>query len=125
MTMTCGEILYMRSAEYVSDKYPACLAANASIIGELDRHVVPVLVKFGENLEEIGANLRAPFGMSLWVAIFLHSVGVEIYLALTPREAQRLRLVSYQRQLEAGYKTPGSAGLVIEKFGDAEEWQPT
>jgi len=119
VTTTCGELLSMRSADYVGTKYPACLGANATT---LEEQLVPVLVFFGSNIEEIGASLKAPFGMSLWIAIFLHGVGVEIYLALTPREAQRLRQVSYERQLEAGYPNPGSAGLVIENFGDADQW---
>ena len=62
--------------------------------------------------------------MALWVAIFLHVVGVEIYLALTPREGQRLRMVSYERQLAAGFRNPGSAGLVVERLGDADHWAP-
>ena len=33
-------------------------------------------------------------------------------LHLTPKESERLRQVSYQRQLEAGFKNPGHAGLV-------------
>lgn len=33
-------------------------------------------------------------------------------LHLTPKESERLRRVSYQRQLEAGFKNPGHAGLV-------------
>jgi hypothetical protein len=43
-------------------------------------------------------------------------------LHLTPREAERLRKVSYQRQLEAGMKNPGSAGLTADKLGDSEAW---
>lgn len=64
------------------------------------------------------------FGMALWVAIFLHLVGVEIYLALTPRESNRLRQVSYERQMEKGFKSPGSAGLTSDRWGDAETWKP-
>jgi hypothetical protein len=45
-------------------------------------------------------------------------------LNLTPREAERLRNVSYQRQLEAGMKNPGSAGLTVDRFGDSEPWVP-
>lgn len=123
--MTCGEILSLRSTEYVGTRYPSCLGANATTTADLDTHLVPVLVYFGSNLEEIAASLRAPFGMSLWLAIFLHAVGVEIYLSLTPREAQRLRQVSYERQLEAGHQHAGSAGLVVEKFGDADQWYAT
>ena len=29
---------------------------------------------------------------------------------------------SYRRQLATGYKNPGSAGLVPERFGDADPW---
>jgi hypothetical protein len=43
-------------------------------------------------------------------------------LHLTPKEAQRLRKVSYQRQLEAGMKNPGSAGLTSDRLGDADQW---
>ncbi len=47
---------------------------------------------------------------------------MEIYLKLTPRESERLRVVSALRQRERGYKVPGSAGLVVERWGDAEPW---
>ena len=64
------------------------------------------------------------FGMAMWVAIFLHLAGVEIYLALTPRESERLKQVRYERQMERGMKNPGSAGLTADRIGDAEEWTP-
>jgi hypothetical protein len=64
------------------------------------------------------------FAAAGFLALVLHAVGVEIYLKLTPREAERLRMVSYQRQLDRGWKNAGSAGLVIEKFGDADPWIP-
>ncbi|KAL1622151.1 hypothetical protein SLS54_005218 [Diplodia seriata] len=72
----------------------------------------------------VGAALGVGFGMALWLALVLHAVGVEVYLKLTPREHERLRNVSYQRQLEAGMKNPGSAGLTAERLGDAEPWVP-
>lgn len=121
--MTCGELFDMQDRIYVLDRYPSCAAVNTSIPTVQDTVSVPVLARFGENIEEIGASLRLPFGMALWLAIFIHVVAVEVYLSLTPREAERLRKVSYERQLEAGMKLPGSAGLVIEKFGDAECWK--
>ncbi|KLJ09225.1 hypothetical protein EMPG_15346 [Blastomyces silverae] len=74
---------------------------------------------------QIGANINLSFGLALWLALFLHIVGVEIYLQLTPRESQRLRMVSYERQKQAGYANPGNAGLVVQKFGDAEPWAPS
>ncbi|EEH43541.2 uncharacterized protein PADG_08161 [Paracoccidioides brasiliensis Pb18] len=73
----------------------------------------------------IGANLHVSFGLAVWLAMAMHIIGVEIYLQLTPRENQRLRMVSYKRQKEAGYENPGSAGLVVQKIGDAELWLPS
>ncbi|KAI8631982.1 hypothetical protein F5Y19DRAFT_492904 [Xylariaceae sp. FL1651] len=73
---------------------------------------------------EVAAALDSAFGMALWLAFVLHVVGVEIYLHLTPAETERLRRVSYQRQLEAGMKNPGSAGLTSDRLGDAEKWMP-
>lgn len=35
-----------------------------------------------------------------------------LQLHLTPRESERLRQVSYERQVEAGFKNAGHAGLV-------------
>lgn len=64
------------------------------------------------------------FGMAMWLATFMHLVGVEVYLALTPRESNRLRQVSYERQMERGFKNPGSAGLTSDRWGDAEAWRP-
>ena len=45
-------------------------------------------------------------------------------LHLTPRETERLRQVSYERQVKAGFKRPGRAGLTVDRFGDAEPWVP-
>ena len=45
-------------------------------------------------------------------------------LHLTPAEAERLRNVSYQRQVEAGMRDPGRAGLTVDRFGDSERWVP-
>ena len=85
---------------------------------------VVVQADFGHLPEQIGASLRISFGIALWLALILHLVGVEIYLALTLRESNRLRQVSYKRQLEKGFSNPGSAGLTADRFGDAEPWRP-
>lgn len=104
------------------DTYPACASyANGK---NLDQ-VSAVEANFGSGgAATTGAALNVSFGMALWLATAIHAVGVEMYLHLTPREALRLRQVSYQRQLEAGMKTPGSAGLTTDRLGDAEKWIP-
>jgi hypothetical protein len=58
------------------------------------------------------------------LAFFIHVLCAEIYIALTPREANRLRRVSYQKQMEKSFKNPGSAGLVAQRIGDADPWIP-
>jgi hypothetical protein len=45
-------------------------------------------------------------------------------LRLTPRESERLRQVSFERQQKAGLSHPGSAGLTADRLGDALPWLP-
>jgi uncharacterized membrane protein len=115
---SCDELKFVLkdNIQHLEQAYPQCISnSSANVVVRAD---------FGTQVEEVGASLRITFGMAMWLAIALHAVGVEIYLNLTPREAQRLRQVSYERQLEAGFKNPGSAGLVVERLGDADDWSP-
>ncbi|KAI8932762.1 hypothetical protein NX059_010252 [Plenodomus lindquistii] len=105
------------------DTYPSCASyADGSNVDQ----VSAVLASFGDagGAPNTGAALGINFGMALWLSVAIHAIGVEVYLHLTPKEAQRLRQVSYQRQLEAGLKNPGSAGLTADRLGDAEKWVP-
>ena len=122
---SCAQIAYTwkfneQEGDFL-DTYPMCRdSTNASAI------YVPINADMNsENIIEQGAILEMTFGMAVWMALLLHGIGVEIYLRLTPRESERLRMVSYERQLAAGYKNAGSAGLVVEKFGDADPWIPS
>ena len=118
--MTCGELGLIHGYGNLAEIYPDCVV-NSTLVPD-GMSIIHADLSGGVK-ENIGASLRLNFGMAVWMAFFLHAVGVEVYLALTPREAQRLRLVSYEKQLEAGMKNPGSAGLVVEKFGDAVAWK--
>ncbi|KAF1994533.1 hypothetical protein P154DRAFT_447338 [Amniculicola lignicola CBS 123094] len=101
--------------------YPGCASFYS---GDAEQEVI-VRAKMGSgNPVESAAALGLSFAMALWIAGALHAIGVEIYLHLTPREKERLRNVSYQRQLEAGMRNPGSAGLTSDRLGDAEGWVP-
>ncbi|EXJ73472.1 uncharacterized protein A1O5_03233 [Cladophialophora psammophila CBS 110553] len=98
--------------------YPACTAPNSS---------EPVIIKanvHGFGPEFVTASFHLTFGMSVWLCLAIHAIGVETYLKLTPAESERLRLVSYEKQLEAGFKHPGRAGLTVDRFGDAVAWEP-
>ena len=106
----------------LASSYPACAAfVNGTDLEAVSSVAATFAVGGPENT---GAALNAAFGMALWVSFALHAFGVEVYLQLTPKEAQRLRQISYQRQLEAGMRNPGSAGLTADRLGDAEKWVP-
>ncbi|CAG8978230.1 hypothetical protein HYALB_00010721 [Hymenoscyphus albidus] len=114
---TCDEVCFL--SPRLALKYPECRNAtgNPSIFVKADFS--------GKNgPEEIGAAIGLSFGMSIWYAIAIHMIGVEIHLRLTPAEEQRLRTVSYERQLETGYRNLGSAGLTVDRWGDALAWKP-
>lgn len=120
--MQCGEVAFINhdnsNSTYMDLQYPSCVGASAS-------QAIAVHASFtGPRAENIGAALRVNTGFGAALAFILHVVGVEIYLRLTPRESERLRQVSATRQMEAGYSNPGSAGLVVERFGDADAWSP-
>jgi hypothetical protein len=117
---TCGEVASNYGSippPRVPAMYHHCLNATAdtNVITNANFHGQP---------EQVGASLGLGFGMAMWVGLLLHLVGVEIYLNLTPSESYRLRNVSYERQLEAGYKYPGSAGSTSDRWGDAPPWRP-
>ncbi|KAL8641136.1 MAG: hypothetical protein Q9228_002018 [Teloschistes exilis] len=121
-TMECGSVrtIYNAEPQKIQSLYPQCTQP-----GSANDTLVIVQATFGNGQpEQIGASLRMNFGMALWMALLLHAVGVEIYLGLTPRETNRLRQVSYERQMERGMKHPGSAGLTSDRFGDADPWKP-
>ncbi|KAL2071974.1 hypothetical protein VTL71DRAFT_11317 [Oculimacula yallundae] len=124
-TRRCGEIAFTVSGssdltnqpEDFTQRYPGCVNASANT-------PVAISASMDGEAENVGVALGMGFGMAVWVAFWLHAVGVEIYLNATPREGERLRMVSYERQLERGFKNPGSAGLVVERWGDARAWVP-
>ncbi|KAI9154699.1 hypothetical protein HJFPF1_07256 [Paramyrothecium foliicola] len=106
--------------ETFESSYPECVGLEPS-----EETAVYVLVKGIINPKDAGqsnAALMATFAAAGWLAILIHAVAVEVYIWLKQAETQRLRMISYQRQLERGYKNPGSAGVVAQRFGDAEDW---
>ncbi|KAL8764697.1 MAG: hypothetical protein Q9209_007920 [Squamulea sp. 1 TL-2023] len=110
--MTCGELLsILGTSQQVNARYPQCGQPGSTV----DTRAI-VQAKFGDQPEQVGSALRLSFGMAVWMALFLHAAGVEIYLNLTPRESNRLRQVSYEKQLEKGLSPAGSAGLTSDRW---------
>ena len=104
--------------------YPACLAENRAIFAPDGMVSVKGILHPVSDRAMSTAAINISFAAAGQLAFFLHVLCTEIYIALTPREADRLRRVSYQRQKEKGFKNPGSAGLVAQRIGDAEPWMP-
>ncbi|KAH7324299.1 hypothetical protein B0I35DRAFT_387979 [Stachybotrys elegans] len=112
----------IEDTERMLELYPLC---SAWATGESPGQMVVVVAQMGgTSAAEAAAALSVPFGAASWLALALHAIGVEIYLHLTPGEAERLRKASYQRQLAAGMRHPGRAGLTSDRLGDAEIWTP-
>ncbi|KAL6812803.1 hypothetical protein GGI42DRAFT_158578 [Trichoderma sp. SZMC 28013] len=119
VSMPCDELTYMFFGNITAlvAAHPECSDPNAwaAVLGDLS----------ATTLDQITAAFYATFANSWWLALTIHAIGVEIYLHLTPAEAERLRNISYQRQLEAGFKDPGRAGTTADGLGDAVPWIPS
>ncbi|KAL2272079.1 hypothetical protein VTJ83DRAFT_1450 [Remersonia thermophila] len=92
--------------------------------GEDDAKAMVVLASLSGNGANITATYNVVFGSAIWLGLVLHAVGIEIYLRLTPSETERLRQISYARQLNAGMKSPGRMGLTADRLGDSPPWMP-
>ncbi|KAK6000558.1 hypothetical protein QM012_003804 [Aureobasidium pullulans] len=118
---TCAQVAFALGQNDTLAAYPQCADY---FNGNAPNLPVIVTADFAsDNAMEISAALGVPFGAAGWLALLLHTIAIETYLRLTPRESNRLRQVSYERQLERGMSRPGYAGLVPGRFGDAEPFQ--
>ncbi|KAH8149024.1 uncharacterized protein LAJ45_07000 [Morchella importuna] len=111
----CDQLMWTAKAEDVAAFYPECLG------NETMRVVVPASF---DRAETVGSILRLSFGVGFWLAFVVHAFGVEIYIRLTAGESERLRRVSYEKQVEAGISPAGSAGTTSDRFGDGRKWTP-
>lgn len=119
---SCAVIDYMftHNQTEVVEYYPECSRWYSGA----DPHLSVLVEAYNGSgrKDNIAAGYGVAFGAAGWLALVLHAIGVEMYLRLTPVEAERLRKISYQRQLEAGMRQPGNEGLTVQKFGDAAPW---
>ncbi|RYC64664.1 hypothetical protein CHU98_g1566 [Xylaria longipes] len=124
VTQPCDKINFILKGQNATmQSYPECAPFFS---GENpDQQAVVLANLYGNNGAEVGASFNAIFGSAGWLALALHAIGAELYLRLTPAEAERLRKVSYQRQLKAGMNNPGRAGLTADRLGDAHKWTPS
>ncbi|KAF8606936.1 hypothetical protein BDV93DRAFT_505811 [Ceratobasidium sp. AG-I] len=95
-SISCQEIEYLvdNTALYARD-YPQC---QAGWPGPSVTHMAVEAKLDLDNKVAIAAALKQTFGMSIWVALWIHAVGVEYYLHRTRDESARLRELSTKRQ---------------------------
>ena len=125
IAMPCAELAFMYGTNTTKffDKYPVCMS-NSTASYTYNGYVAVEANSRIIDPSNQAAALDTYFGASGWLALTIHVLAVEVYLRLTPRENERLRQVSYECQLERGFKHAGSAGLTIDRLGDSEPWVP-
>nr|POE56488.1 hypothetical protein CFP56_33460 [Quercus suber] len=121
-TRSCGQIAFILRESRTLSLYPDC-AAYFNGTDPAQRAIVHVNF-YSNNPAEIGAALGVPFGAAGWLALWLHAIGVEIYLALATKESSRLRQISYERQMQRGWKPTFYTGVMAEGVKDAEPYEP-
>lgn len=78
MAQPCDKIDFIIGREQTLESYPDCASFyNGS---RPDQNVL-VLGDFNGNADKIGTALNLNFGMAFWLALFLHAIGVEIYVS--------------------------------------------
>lgn len=124
LTTHCPEIASMYGdANTTYHFYLACELYNIATLNPLNHAVVAANFN-ANNPAKNGAAFDVVFPMALWLALFMHVVRVELYSMLMPKGHECLWKVSWQRQMERGYRNPGSAGLVPEMVSDMDDWAP-
>ncbi|KAF7563214.1 hypothetical protein G7046_g919 [Stylonectria norvegica] len=119
---TCAVVdyIYHHDQTTVEALYPDCVAYYT---GKAPDQAVMIQGDVTSSQpEQLASSLNVNFGAAAWLALIIHCIAVELYLRLTPVEAERLRRVSYEKQLETGMKTPGNAGTTAQRLGDARPW---
>ncbi|KAK0750201.1 hypothetical protein B0T18DRAFT_462323 [Schizothecium vesticola] len=114
------------SEELVLARFPECAGyfsgANQNLIVAVEGDVGDM---GGLGRAGFQAALLLTFGVSVYLSFLAHVVGVEVYIRLTPGENERLRTISYHRQVKAGFHNPGRAGLTADRLGDSSFfWAP-
>jgi len=101
----CEEISFvLNDAVTLQNLYPQCTEASMNT----DRMRVAILVDLRNNLG-FGSSVRATWGMSLWIAIVIHIIGVEIYIRQSESSNTHRRGFELQRSGDddTGMRTPG------------------
>ncbi|KAH8681384.1 hypothetical protein BX600DRAFT_543963 [Xylariales sp. PMI_506] len=117
MAQPCDKVAFMLETKNETlAAYPACASFFSG-----QNPAQQVLVKAnigGSNSVETVTAFSIVSGMSLWVALAIHAIGIEIYLHLTSADSGNSRSASYQRQASANIENPSRASLTPDPFRD-------
>ncbi|GAB1524882.1 hypothetical protein RhiTH_008038 [Rhizoctonia solani] len=92
----CAEVGYvLKTREALIQAYPECGTSTA--LEKPKWTHVAVHASWNEGPLGRGSASRASFGMALWVAMFLHILGIELYLRYTQDESKKWREWSERR----------------------------
>ncbi|CUA78413.1 hypothetical protein RSOLAG22IIIB_07066 [Rhizoctonia solani] len=93
---SCSEVGYvLESNDTLTQAFPECATPRA--LSNPNSVYVPVHASWKEGPLGEGSAIRASYGMALWIAMILHTVGIEIYLRMTLSESKKLRELSERR----------------------------
>lgn len=115
--------MFSHNATLVTTFYPVCSGFYSGAVP--DQHVLIAAdltssSSSGGRPDHIAAGFNVTFGPAAWLALVIHCVAVEVYLNMTAEEGERLRRLSYQRQVEAGIAKNGDGSQ--GKGSDADYW---
>lgn len=80
--MPCSKIVGIvnwagKATDVIQTKYPSC---QAYLNGTSPNQYVVVQATANNGIENSAALLDIIFGMSIWLAIFIHALGIEVYV---------------------------------------------
>lgn len=112
---SCAAVDYMFGGNItiVESVYPSCEEFYSGF--QPDQHVLIQGNITSTRVDHIAANLGIACASSAWLALVLHCIAVEVYLALTPGESDRLKRVSRQRQQEVMLGNNGLKGDTMDE----------
>lgn len=103
--------------------YPQCAGRPDATVAVLANKYAAPTAEGIPPLHEIGATAQVTFAPTGMLALMIHYFAVEMYLHLTGAEANRLKRVSRERQLQRGWSRAGDASwLTRETWGDMDEF---
>lgn len=79
----CDKLAYTLGHNETLNKYPTC---STFYNGSNPQQQAIVVADFNGGDENVSAAIGLNFGMAIWIAIFIHAIGVEVYVCTSHQE---------------------------------------